>query len=165
VVGGILSDRRIDRDPMAWVSADGVAWRRTTVPATDSYEEMQRVAVRDGVVYALGFRGQSFVSWRLDGDKWVETASFGSVKVTGLGSVRSVTVVDGKLLTMTSDGTAFGMWMSKDGASWRTVQAPVPAPAGGDKMACIAAFAQRVVLLIDDGGLGRVWAADQSVTF
>lgn len=163
VVGGILADGRIDRDPMAWVSADGTTWRRTKVAGTDVYEEFQRVVVRDGKVFAVGLSGQGFAAWRLDGDQWTRTAAFGTI--TGLGATRSATVVDGKLLCVTSDGTAHHLFLSADGASWRIVQGPSEMPSNADAMTLGAAFAQRVVLLIDDGRVARLWVADVSVTF
>jgi hypothetical protein len=163
VVGGILADGRIDRDPMGWVSSDGVAWRRTRAPSTDIYEEFQRVAVRDGKVFAFGLNGPGFAAWRLDGDQWVRTGTFGAVE--SLGSTRSSTVVDGKLLCVTSDGKDHRLFISADGASWREVQGPSAMPSTADALTYAAAFAQRVLLLIDDGRLGRLWVADGSVTF
>jgi len=163
VVGSVLADGRIDRDPMGWVSADGVAWRRTKAPATDVYEEFQRVVVRDGKVFASGIHGQGFAAWRLDGDQWTRTATFGAI--VGLGATRSSTVVDGKLLCVTSDGSAHHLFLSADGASWRPVQGPSEMPSTADALTHAAAFAQRVLLLIDDGRLGRLWVADVSVTF
>lgn len=163
VVGGVLADGRIDRDPLGWVSADGVTWRRTRVSGTDVYEEFQRVVVRDGTAYAFGLDGRGFAAWRLDGDQWARTATFGSI--VSLGATRSATIVDGKLLCVTSDGKEHHLFMSTDGVSWRRVQGPSAMPSTADAQTYAAAFAQRVVLLIDDGRLGRLWVADVSVTF
>lgn len=163
VVGGILADGRIDRDPIGWVSPDGVTWRRTTAPATDVYEEFQRVVVRDGKVFAFGIHGKTFAAWRLDGDGWTLTAGFGAI--SGLGTTRSSAVVDGKLVCVTSDGSAHHLWISADGSSWRDVQGPSTMPSNADALTFAAAFAQRFVLLIDDGRVGRLWVADVSVTF
>jgi hypothetical protein len=163
VVGGMLAEGRIDRDPMAWLSSDGVTWRRTKAPSTDVYEEFQRVVVRDGRVFAVGLEGRRFAAWRLDGDQWTRTAAFGAVD--GLASTKSSTVVDNKLLCVTSDGKAHHLFLSADGASWRDVQAPAAMPSTADAVTFAAAFAQRVLLLIDDGRLGRLWVADGSVTF
>lgn len=163
VVGGILSDGRIDRDPMAWVSSDGVSWRRTKAPATDVYEEFQRVVVRDGKAFAFGINGQGFAAWRLDGDQWTRTATFGGIN--GLGATRSSTVVDGKLLCVTSDGIAHHLFISADGSSFRGVQGPSEMPSTADAQTYAVAFAQRVLLLIDDGRVGRLWVAEVSVTF
>ncbi|HZM81585.1 MAG TPA: hypothetical protein VFC19_38165 [Candidatus Limnocylindrales bacterium] len=163
VVGGILTDGRIDRDPMGWVSSDGVAWRRTKASSTDVYEEFQRVVVRDGKVFAVGIDGQGFAAWRLDGDQWTRTATFGAIN--GLGATRASTVVDGKLLCVISDGSAHHLFLSADGVSWRAVQGPSEMPSTADALTYAAAFAQRLVLLIDDGRVGRLWVADVSVTF
>jgi len=163
VVGAILADGRIDRDPIGWISSDGVTWRRTKSPSTDVYEEMQRVVVRDGKVYAVGIHGQTFAAWRLDGEQWTRTSTFGAIN--GLGATRSSTVVDGKLLCSISDGGAHHLWISADGAAWRGVQGPSDMPSNADALTYAAAFAQRVLLLIDDGRVGRLWIADVSVTF
>jgi hypothetical protein len=163
VVGGILLDGRIDRDPIGWVSSDGVTWRRTRTPATKVYEEFQRVVVRDGKVFAFGLDGQGFAAWRLEGDQWTRTATFGAIE--SLGATRSATIVDGKLLCATSDGKEHHLFLSSDGVSWRGVQGPSAMPSTADAQTYAVAFAQRVVLLIDDGRLGRLWVADVSVTF
>lgn len=67
LVGGIVRAGRTERDPLAWTSADGVRWQRVDLPATEEYEELQRVVLLDGLPVAVGLRGTGFGAWRVAG--------------------------------------------------------------------------------------------------
>jgi hypothetical protein len=161
LVGAILRPGRIDRDPLAWTSADGRTWRRVAVPAdAEAYDELQRVAVIDGGPVALGLRGPAFGVWRVEGDAWRSVGAFGA---TGgpAGTVRTVAAVEGRLLAVVSEGREFQLWSSADrGSTWRRVVAPAAAPAGAGRAVSVAGTDGRVLLLSDDGQSGRVWVAD-----
>jgi hypothetical protein len=161
LVGAILRPGRIDRDPLAWASADGRSWRRVSVPADDgAYDELQRVAVVDGVPVGVGLRGPTFGAWRAEGDSWRRTGAFGA---TGgpAGTVRTIAAVDGRLLAVVSQGREFQVWSSADaGTTWRRITAPAATPAGAGRAVFVTGVNGRVLLLSDDGQRGRVWVAE-----
>ncbi|HEX6681307.1 MAG TPA: hypothetical protein VF062_00815 [Candidatus Limnocylindrales bacterium] len=165
VVGGVLAKGRIDRDPMAWLSTDGATWRRTSAPSSSEYEEFHRVAVVEDSVLAIGLRGPRFGAWRLDGDKWTETGTFGSFEQAGIPSVADVAVNGKNLLVAISMGTIHQLLISPDGRSFIPVKVPAAMPSGAEKAVALATSSQRILLLIDDGAAGRLWATDLSVTF
>jgi hypothetical protein len=160
LVGAILPPGRIDRDPQAWTSADGETWRRLAVPGDNgSYDEMQRVAVVDGVPVAVGLRGPAFGAWRAEGDDWRAIGEFGA---TGgpTGSVRTVVAAGGSLLGVISDGREHQVWASTDrGDSWRRVALPETALVGANRAMSVIGSPDRVLVLSDDGQAGRVWLA------
>lgn len=161
--GGIVRPGRIDRDPLAWTSVDGVRWRRAGVPATREYEEIQRVVVADGAPVGVGLRGDRFGAWRGtpagDGGPWRTAAVFGSGRSgRGVAAVPSLVALPGLLMSLTSDGSAYTGWLSTDaGTSWRRVTTPVALPAGADRAAALAAAPARILLVTDDGRTGRLW--------
>lgn len=162
VVGGIVRTGRIDRDPMAWTSTDGSTWRRTSAPATDEYEELQRVTVAGGVPVAVGLRGSTFGAWRDDRGTWRPVARFGSTQGgRGVAAVRSLRVAGRDLLAVTSDGSAHTLWISDlAGRSWQRVNTPVPMPSSVDRSATLTGTDRQLLLLTDDGRTGRGWLAD-----
>jgi hypothetical protein len=159
--GGIIRKGRIDRDPLAWTSSDGRAWTRHEVPATDEYEEFQRVVLAaDGTPVAVGLRGRAFAAWRREAGEWTAAGQFGAAAGKGVAMVRGLAVAGDDLLAATSDGTDHALWLSADGGrSWRTVQAPAAAPAGADRAVVVAAGGDRALVLTDDGRAGRAWVA------
>lgn len=164
VVGGLVGRGRIDRDPLAWTSVDGVTWRRITVPGTDEYEELQRVALVGDTPVAVGLRGRVFGAWRGAGDRWEVVGRFGAPGTSGVPAVRALTAADGRLVAATSDGAAHALWVSADeGRSWRAVAAPVAMPAGAERAVAALAAGPRMVLLVDDGQSGRAWWTETAV--
>ncbi|MGC5018012.1 hypothetical protein [Micromonospora sp. DT47] len=159
-VGGVLPAGRIDRDPVVWSSADGRAWRRTALPGTDRYEELQRVALVDGAAVAVGLRGRAFGAWRRDGDEWVAAGGFGAAAASGAPSVDGLAVAGGRLVAAVSDGAARSVWTSADrGGSWQPMEIPLPVPAGADRDVAVAAVGERVWLFADDGTRSAGWSA------
>ena len=124
LVGGVIAPGRIDRDPLAWTSADGERWTRVTAPSTDAYEEFQRVAVRQGVPFAVGLQGSRFAAWRLDGGVWQPAGTFGATASGGVPSVRALTVAGDRLMTVVSDGARHSLWVSAGDGAWRSVDGP-----------------------------------------
>ncbi|MDG4796638.1 hypothetical protein [Micromonospora sp. WMMD1082] len=156
-VGGVLAPGRIDRDPAAWASADGRSWRRSTLPGTDAYEEMQRVALVDGTPVGVGLRGQAFGAWRLGDTGWVAAGGFGRVDA-GIPSVGALAASAGRVMAVVSDGRRYGGWLSVDrGDGWRAVDLPVAAPVGADRGVSLAAVGRRWWLAVDDGTRTSLW--------
>ncbi|MEH0842345.1 hypothetical protein V6U81_08125 [Micromonospora sp. CPCC 205711] len=159
-VGGVLPAGRIDRDPAVWSSADGRAWRRTTLPGTDRYEELQRVALLGGAPVAVGLRGRAFGAWRRDGEEWLAAGGFGTPAASGVPSVDGLAVVGGRLVAAVSDGAARAVWTSADrGDSWQPVRLPLPVAAGADRDVAVVAVGERVWLFADDGTRSAGWSA------
>jgi hypothetical protein len=169
MVGGLLPPGRIDRDPLAWTSPDGRAWQRVSLPATDEYEELQRVALVGATPVAVGLRGDSLGAWRASGGGWLAAGGFGAVGGTGVvPGVAGLAVAGDRLLATVSDGTAYGIWSSSDlGGSWRTVTAPVSMPAGPDRDAGLTVVADRAVLFVDPGADasqgGALWLTESGL--
>ncbi|HEU5109152.1 MAG TPA: hypothetical protein VFT95_11455, partial [Micromonosporaceae bacterium] len=159
--GGQIRADRIDRDPLAWTSPDGLRWTREDVPQTDEYEEFQRV-VREpgGDAVAVGLRGRTFGAWRRGDDGWAAAARFGAASGKGVLMVRGLVATPSGLLAATGDGATHALWHSADGGrSWRTVRLPVPTPTGAGRDVAVAAGPAGVVLVTDDGRSGRAWLA------
>lgn len=156
--GGIVPPGRTDRDPLAWTSSDGVAWRRVPVPGTEEYDELQRVALLDGVPVAVGLRGRAFGAWRGDEGGWRAAGGFGVGRSDGIPGVRGLSVAGGRLFAATTDGVGHALWVSADaGDSWRAVTGPVPMPAGAEQTVALAGTADRLLILVDDAAGSRAF--------
>ncbi|MBY8872683.1 hypothetical protein K7640_12635 [Micromonospora sp. PLK6-60] len=162
-VGGIVPAGRVDRDPLAWISPDGVAWRRVPVPGGPEYDELQRVVALDGRPVAVGLRGRAFGAWRADGDPggaWRAAGGFGRPRADGIPGVRGLAVTGATLWAATTDGFAYAVWRSVDGGdAWVPVTLPGPAPAGAERAVALLGAGDDLLLLIDDGQRSRVFLA------
>lgn len=159
-VGGLLPKGRIDRDPAVWTSGDGRSWRRTALPGTAEYEELQRAVLVDGAAVAVGLRGRTFGAWRQDGDVWIATGGFGVTGSAGVPSVAGLAAGGGQVLAAVSDGARHSLWRSADrGSSWREVALPVAVATGVDQDLTVTAVGDRWWVVVDDGTGGRVWWA------
>ncbi|MBV1852388.1 hypothetical protein [Catellatospora tritici] len=158
-VGALAPSGRIDRDPLAWTSADGRAWQRVPAPATQAYEEFQRVTVAGGVPVAVGLRGAVFGAWRLVDGAWQDAGGFD--RTDGPTAwVASVAAAGPGVLAAVSDAVDYRLWLSPEPGRWVPVGLPAALTAKGDAAAGVAAAGGRAVLLADDGTAGRVWLAD-----
>ncbi|MFC4020196.1 hypothetical protein ACFOW4_19935 [Micromonospora sp. GCM10011542] len=166
-VGGVIPPGRVDRDPLAWRSDDGVTWQRVPVPGGPEYDELQRVVLLQGRPVAVGLRGRAFGAWRADGGsagQWRAAGGFGRGQTEGIPGVRGLTVAGDGLFAATTDGSGHALWRSTDaGESWRPVAAPVPAPSGAERAATIVGTPDQLLVLIDDARAGRVFRADANV--
>jgi hypothetical protein len=162
VVGGFLPKGRTDRDAMGWRSADGSAWQRVPAAgASDGYEELHRVALRDAVPVGVGLRGSSFGAWRLEAGEWRPAGAFGAVPAGGTSGVRSLSVSGGRLFCVTTDGSAYALWVSDDsGSAWRPAGLPGAVPVAGESALAVAGGQGRVVLVSDDGADGRIYVTE-----
>jgi hypothetical protein len=162
VVGGWLPAGRTDRDVLGWRSADGRGWRRLPAAApAPEYEELQRVVMAGATPVALGVRGTTFAAWRLDGERWVQAGSFGTVRPSGFSGVRSVIADGDRLFAVVSDGGAYALWMSADGgARWRPVALPAATPARIETSVAISGDRGGLLLISDDGAAGRIYSAE-----
>lgn len=160
-VGGVLPRGRIDRDPAAWTSADGRSWRRTTLPGTSDYEELQRVVMAGDTAVAVGLRGRAFGTWRqAPGADWAAAGGFGALGAGGVPSVSSLVASGGWLLAAVSDGARHSVWASSDlGGSWHEVVPATQLPAGADRDVSLLAVGERWWLVADDGTRSGFWWA------
>lgn len=161
MVGGLIAPGRIDRDPLAWRSADGEHWTRLAAPSTTEYDEFQRIAVAGGAPYAVGLAGPAFGAWRLAGERWEPAGTFGATRSgKGAAQVRALVEAGGGAVAAVSDGTVFGVWQSLPGDRWRPVEGPAPMPAGPDNAVSVLGAGDRLMLLADDGKQGRLWITE-----
>lgn len=161
VVGGILRPGRIDRDPAVWSSPDGRVWRRTEPPATDGYDELQRVVMVGGTPVAVGPRGAVFGAWRRDQGRWVASGEFGPAGADGVPAVTGLAVVGDRIVAVVSRGGGFTLWISADrGGTWRPLVAPLAIPAGSGRTVTVAGAGDRLWLVADQGSMATIWSAD-----
>ncbi|MFG1892802.1 hypothetical protein ACGFIP_02105 [Micromonospora zamorensis] len=159
-VGGLLPAGRIDRDPAVWSSPDGRSWRRTVLPGSSEYEELQRVVLVGGVPVAVGLRGAVFGAWRQEAESWVSAGTFGRRAGAGVPSVTSLVSSGDRLFAAVTDGARHSVWVSSDrGGSWREVTAPLDVPAGVDRDVTLVAVGDRWWLAADDGTRAGLWWA------
>jgi hypothetical protein len=83
VVGGVIPTGRIDRDPAAWTSADGLTFQQVSVPAETEYDELTLVQPQGETLVAVGQAGATFRAWRFVDGQWRAGGRFGST--AGLG--------------------------------------------------------------------------------
>jgi hypothetical protein len=163
VGGGSAPGHSLDRQPQAWTSPDNTAWTREPVPTTPKYDDLERVLVAPrGDVLALGLRGSAFGSWHHRDGVWTKGRTFGRIPSEGGHSpfVASLASDGDGLWTTTSDGVRYTLWHSTDGDRWQRVRTPAATPeTGGDHTLSVAAGRAGVLLLSDDGDVGRAWIA------
>lgn len=174
VVGGVVAQGRSDRDPAAWVSADGLTWRSVPVPAEPEYDELAVVTpYRDGLV-AVGISGPTFRAWRLDDSGWQAAGRFASTRPTapaagpaGAANAADLTASGDHLIAAVADGTAYQLWLSSDGGeTWRPVPVPMHLPFGATRAVALGGLPgvggepDRVLLAGDDGAAGRLFLAE-----
>ena len=174
VVGGVVAQGRSDRDPAAWVSADGLTWRSVSVPAEPEYDELAVVTpYRDGLV-AVGISGPTFRAWRLDDSGWQAAGRFASTRPTapaagpaGAANAADLTASGDHLIAAVADGTAYQLWLSSDGGeTWRPVPVRMHLPFGATRAVALGGLPgvggepDRVLLAGDDGAAGRLFLAE-----
>ncbi len=158
LVGSLAKAGRIDRDPLAWVSADGLSWTRQEVPGTTEDEVLDRITLVGSQRIAVGQQGATFAVWGDQGG-WHELGRFGSAGDRGLAEVTGLTPLISplrSLFVMTGDGTAYRLWSWADGKA-RSVPLPVATPAGNDRQATITGAGDRLLLVTDDGTRSSAW--------
>ena len=158
VIVGAVTRSGQDRDPAAWMSRDGLSWRRLDVPGTSGYDEIQRVARVGDDLVGIGLSGGVFSSWRGDGSSWRITGRLGTSGPPGLGAAVALTTIGTRLYAVTSDGATFSMWESTDvGESWHAVEPPAPAPSGPDRSTTTVGDERQLLVIVDDGRGSRGW--------
>lgn len=160
VVGGGNERSTLDREPVAWESADAENWERIEVPGSDDFDDLERVIAVDDDLVALGLSGDAFGVWRRSDGAWERGDTFGTLPSESRRSpfVSSLVASDRGLWATTSDGTAYALWHSRDGDEWTQVPTPERAPeTAGEHVLTVAASGERVLLISDDGTGGRVW--------
>jgi hypothetical protein len=157
VVGGGRRGGRINDDPMAWRSADGLTWTRMVIPsAGEEHQALQRVVPYGDGMVAAGVIGAHFAAWTFQNGQWASHRSKEkATEVTGLSAA------GGKLWATVTDGSAYQLMVSDDGGrGWRRTRAPVElAAAGADRAMTLTTAGNDVLLVVDDGRRGRAWLA------
>ncbi|WP_107764248.1 hypothetical protein [Nocardioides terrigena] len=164
VVGGGNATGTLDREPLAWTSPDARSWERHSVEGSEEFDDLQRVAVTDSALVALGLRGGRFGSWLREDGAWEMASVFGALPESARASpfVASLATSDRGLWATTSDGASYALWRSEDGEEWSEVTTPATPPeTAGEHVLVVAAHEDQVLLLSDDGATGRVWASDR----
>ncbi|SCG48301.1 hypothetical protein [Micromonospora humi] len=177
VVGSLLPAGGTALTPLAWSSADGRSWRRVALPAeaggsaqpteaggsaqpTDGGGVAERVVLCDGAPTAVGPVRDGFAVWRSPtggSGGWRRVGGFGAVG-PGVSSVTGLVAAGGRLVAVTGDGADRRLWISGDGGvSWRPVIVPTPVPARGDAALAVAAGADGLLAVADDGKASRAW--------
>jgi hypothetical protein len=167
LVGGSgRAEGRPDHDPLVWTSPDGVAWTRVALPATDSDEAVQRLALVGDAVLALGLRDGTFAAWRRDdaavGDPggWQTRGRFGVAGAGAVAGVEAVAAYGGRVLAVSVAAEGHRLWSADAAAErWLPVALPSAVPAGGDTAASVAGMAGQAVIITDDGQDARAWSS------
>jgi hypothetical protein len=154
------------RDPLAWSSSDGTHWRREDVPGSPAEDEaLMRVARWQQGALAVGVRGGGFGAWlRGEPDRaaaWRSGGAFGQISGTALPAVTGFAVAGDAAYVAVCDGSAYRLWTSSDGTSWREVSLPVTMAAGAQRRLLVAGDGRRVLAAIDNGTGVRLWLAPQ----
>jgi hypothetical protein len=145
-------------EPLAWTSADGVAWTRQQVPAGGTgFADLERVISTSTGLVAAGIRGNRFATWTRTGGAWSAGPTFGRTTEGGTAPfVSGIAAVGSQTYVALSDGSRFGLWAhGHDG--WRKVSTPIAPASNGDSQLTIAAHSGTVLLLANDGRSARVW--------
>lgn len=161
VGAGAPEGELLDRDPLAWTSPDGLAWRTQPMPSGAESEDVHRVVgLPDGSVLAVGATPTSFRSWLRTDDGWGRAVPFADVADDWRGAPYVASLVpqrDGALATL-SDGSGYQLWHTADGSRWRRVAVPAAPTTAGDHTLAVAADGDaQLLLLADDGDGARVW--------
>lgn len=161
-VGGAQRPGRVARVPMAWVSTDGLAWRRMKVPYDEKFAELQRVApIADGLL-AVGVIGDRFGTWHESGGRWRAGARFGNIDqdVSAAPFVSALAVAGQQVVAVVSDGDQYALWASPDaGAHWSPFDTPTQPRTAGEQILVARTSGNEVLLLADDAKSGRLWLA------
>jgi len=158
VGGGARPGHNMDRDPLAWTSADGLSWTPEAMPAEPGVQDVHRVvALPDGRLLAVGLSGDNFAAWLRDGT-WQPSVQFGQLADISSGApyVSSLAVTSVGVLATVSTGAEYQLWHSDDGTAWHRLDVPLTPTTAGDHALAVAQ-ASGVLLVADDGGGARLW--------
>ncbi|MBX6354293.1 MAG: hypothetical protein IRZ05_00390 [Micromonosporaceae bacterium] len=162
VVGGGRRRGQRGGEPLAWTSADGLSWRRTSLPVTggDEYRLVQRVVAAGDSLVAAGLDGGRFGAWRLTGDGWQEAGRFGTLTTGAAQQILGLASAGGRVWAAGCDGRVYGLWSSSGEGAWRSVQLPLAPPApSGDHVLTVSGAGRSILLIADDGRRSRAWWA------
>lgn len=163
VGAGAREGHQLDRDPLAWTSADGLAWRPQEMPASQANEDVHRVAaLPDGDLVAVGLADDTFAAWVRSDGEWQPSVRVGDVAEDWRGApyvAALAPTADGVLATL-SDGVRYQLWESPDGSEWHRLAVPLSPGTAGDHTLSVAADGTDVLLVADDGTGGRVWTGE-----
>ena len=160
VVGSATTPGRLPRVPMAWTSPDGRDWAREEVPASEEFNDLERVVALDDGLVAVGLRGERYGVWERRKGFWRAGESFGQIDDDGRAApfVNALTTSGHALLAAVSDASRYGLWASDAGENWRAVRTPTRPTTAGEHVMSVVAEGDEVLLIADDGEAGRVWS-------
>jgi hypothetical protein len=178
-VGGITPPHnpQVQRDPIAWHSADGLHWSRIAFPATPTDDLLQQVTLLpDGSAVAVGTASGQFAAWRSDAalGNWHEVARFGATApdTSNPPGVESLVTAPAAAFAVVSDGTRYQLFAgayaaspgSNSSGAWRPVNLPAPVSstpvASGPRIVSAAGTGKGLLLGLDDGVRASVWVTD-----
>ena len=163
VGSGTRPGSRLDADPLAWTSSDGLAWSPEEVPSREGVEDVHRVALLDdGRLVAVGRSGDGFAAWVRDDEGWGTSAGFGAIAEEWKGApyVASLAPTPAGVLATVSTGDHYELWRSGDGRDWQRVDVPLEPQTAGDHTLMVAA-GEDLLLVADGGDGGHVWVGEQ----
>jgi hypothetical protein len=161
VVGTVLRAGTTAREPYAWSSNDGSTWTGEPIPG-DAGEDAaaERSVAFGGAVVAVGVRGTGFGAWRRStAGGWSAIGRFGSIRGSALPQVSGLTGAASRVYATVNDGSAFGLYSSRDGAQFDQVGLPAGMTAGAQRRLIVAGTADLLLLGADDGASTRLWLA------
>lgn len=163
VGSGTRPGRRLDPEPLAWTSPDGLVWSPEPMPETAGVQDVHRVALlADGRLLAVGRHGDGFGSWVRDGDGWDEVVSFGAIAEAWRGApyVASLAPTSAGVLATVSTGDHYELWRTGDASDWERVDVPLEPRTAGDHTLMVAA-GEDLLLVADAGDGGHVWVGEE----
>lgn len=162
VGAGARQGAQLDRDPLAWTSADGLAWQPESVPTEPENEDVHRVVrLPDGDLLAVGIRGDTFAAWRRTDEGWQRSVRFGHQAESWVGAayVASLVSTDAGVLATLSDGATYQLWHTDEGRDWERLPVPAAPGVAGDHT-LVVGTGRSLLLLADAGDGGRVWTGE-----
>lgn len=158
VGSGSRPGSRLDPEPLAWTSPDGLVWSPEEMPDDDGVQDVQRVAILDdGRLLAVGRSGDGFAGWVRDDDGWGRAALFGAIAQEWRGApyVASLAPTSAGVMATISTGTRYELWQTVDGRSWQQVDVPLSPQTAGDHTLMVAA-GESLLVVADAGDGGHV---------
>jgi len=138
-----------ERDPAAWLSADGAHWRREAVAGDAGDSALDRAVAWRGGVLVVGIRGGRFGAWHRTGASgWRAGGTFGKLGGTAVPTVTGLAATPDAVYAAVCDGREYRLWRSTDGDHWDEVELPAAATRG----LLVAADGDRLVITEGSGG-------------
>jgi hypothetical protein len=150
------------RDPLAWMSSDGVTWRRLPFPHTAADDPLFDIVQSGRSLVAVGTDGHRFDEWTagVDGTGWRIAAWFGTVTdAPTLPGAPSLVASGGDAYAVISTSSAYELW--RLGPTPVRVALPETVSAApvrsGPRTVVAAASGPELMVAADDGTAAHLW--------